>query len=76
MAYISFMAILIGAAGIVGGIEKGNMAGTIVAAAIHIGGIVGMAIAKRKEGDETDEDEEEDSVYPDGSSPVDKPDDL
>ena len=73
MAYISFMAILIGAAGIVGGIEKGNMAGTIAAAAIHIGGIVGMAIAKKMKGDETDED---DSAYPDGSSPVDKPDDL
>ena len=74
MANIAFIAILIGAAGIDGGLGTENMVGTIVAAVIHIGGIVGMAMAIRKEGDdETDEDEENDSTDPDGSSPVDKP---
>lgn len=74
MANISFIAILIGAAGIDGGLGTGNMVGTIVAAVIHIGGIVGMAIAVRKEGDDkTDEEKEDDCVDPDGSSPVDKP---
>ena len=56
MANMSFIAILVGAAGVVGGIEKGNMVGTIAAAVIHIGGIVGMAIAIRKEGEGTDEE--------------------
>lgn len=73
MANISFIAILFGAAGVVGGIEKSNMVGTIAAAAIHIVGIVGMAIAKRKEGDGTDEDEEDDGAYPGGRGPVDNP---
>ena len=49
MAYISFIAILFGAAGVVGGIETENMTGTVAAAAIHIGGIIAMALAKRKE---------------------------
>lgn len=71
-----FICVLIGAAGIVGGIEKGSMAGTITAAVIHIGGIIGMAIAKRMEGGETDEDEGDDSAYPGSSSFVDKPYDL
>ncbi|MCH5261628.1 MAG: hypothetical protein J1F42_01820 [Lachnospiraceae bacterium] len=73
MAYTSFIAILIGAAGVAGGIETGSMVGTIAAAVIHIGGIVGMDIAKRKEGDETDEDEEDDGTDSGGSSSVDKP---
>lgn len=73
MANISFIAVLIGAAGVVGGIEKGSMVGTIAAAFIHIGGIVGMAIAKRKEGETADEDEESGSDDPGGSSHVDKP---
>lgn len=73
MTYISFMAILIGATGVAGGIEKGSIAGIIAAAVIHIGGIIGMVIAKRNEGDETDEDEEGDGAYPGGSSHVDKP---
>lgn len=55
MAYISFIAVLFGAAGIVGGIESGNTAGTIAAAVIHIGGIIAMEIAVRRE-----EPEEED----------------
>lgn len=55
MAYISFIAALFGAAGIVGGIESGNTAGTIAAAVIHIGGIIAMTVAARKE-----EPEEED----------------
>lgn len=54
MTYISFIAVLFGAAGIVGGIESGNTAGTIAAAAIHIGGIIAMEIAVRKEGQEED----------------------
>ena len=49
MAYISFIAILFGAAGVVGGIEVGNMTGTVAAAVIHIGGIIAMAVAKQKE---------------------------
>ena len=49
MAYISFIAILFGAAGVVGGIETENMAGTVAAAVIHIGGIIAMAVAKQKE---------------------------
>lgn len=44
MAYISFIAVLFGAAGIVGGIESGNTNGTIA-----------MTVAARKE-----EPEEED----------------
>lgn len=55
MAYISFIAVLFGAAGVVGGIESGNIAGTIAAAVIHIGGIIALEIAARKE-----EPEEED----------------
>lgn len=55
MAYISFIAVLFGAAGVVGGIESGNIAGTIAAAVIHIGGIIALEIAVRKE-----EPEEED----------------
>ncbi len=50
MAYIAFIAILFGAAGIAGGIEAENTAGTIAAAAIHIGGIIAMYAAARKEG--------------------------
>ena len=49
MAYISFIAILFGAAGVVGGIETENMTGTVAAAAIHIGGIIAMVLAKRRE---------------------------
>ncbi len=49
MAYISFIAILFGAAGVVGGIESENMTGTVAAVVIHIGGIITMAVAKRKE---------------------------
>ncbi|MBD5524542.1 MAG: hypothetical protein HDR04_08995 [Lachnospiraceae bacterium] len=49
MAYISFIAILFGIAGVVGGIETENMAGTVDAAVIHIGGIIAMVVAKRKE---------------------------
>lgn len=56
MTYISFIAVLFGAAGIVGGIESGNTAGTVVAAAIHIGGIIAMEIAVRREGQEEEED--------------------
>ena len=73
MADIAFVAILIGAAGVAGGIETENMAGIIAAAILHFGGIVGMTIAIRKEGDETDEDEEDDGTDPGGSSSVDKP---
>ena len=56
MTYISFIAVLFGAAGIVGGIESGNTAGTIAAAVIHIGGIIAMEIAVRREGQEEEED--------------------
>lgn len=49
MAYIAFIAVLFGAAGTVGGIETGNIAGTIAAAAFHAGGIIAMAMAGRKE---------------------------
>ena len=49
MAYISFIAVLFGAAGVAGGIEAGSMAGIVDAAAIYIGGIIAMALAKRKE---------------------------
>lgn len=49
MAYISFIAVLFGAAGVVGGIESGNTAGTIAAALIHIGGIIAMEIVAHKE---------------------------
>lgn len=74
MANIAFIAILIGAAGVAGGIETGSMMGTIAAAVMHIGGIVGMAIAIRKEGDDgKDEEEEDGGADPGGSSPVDKP---
>lgn len=73
MANISFIAVLIGAAGVAGGIELGSTAGLIASAVIHLGGIVGMTMAIRKEGDETDEDEEDNSIDPGGSSPVDKP---
>lgn len=55
MKDISFIAILFGAAGVVGGIEAGDIAGTIAAAAVHIGGIIAMEIAVRRE-----EPEEED----------------
>ena len=55
MEYISFIAVPFGAAGVVGGIETGNKTGAIAAAAIHIGGIITMAVAARKE-----ESEEED----------------
>ncbi len=55
MTYISFIAVLFGAAGIVGGIESGNTAGTIAAAVIHIGGIIAMEIAVRKERQEEED---------------------
>lgn len=56
MANISFIAILIGAAGVAGGIERENMVGTIAAVVIHMAGIVGMVLESRMEGDEeTDE---------------------
>lgn len=51
MAYISFIAVLFGAAGVVGGIETGNRVGTIVAALIHIGGVIAMELAVHKEED-------------------------
>ncbi len=54
MAYISFIAILFGAAGVVGGIEAGNQIGAMAAALIHIGGVIAMEIAVRKEGQEED----------------------
>ena len=73
MASISFIAILIGAAGVAGGIELGSTEGIIVSTVIHLGGILGMVIARRIEGDEQDEDEEVDSDGHAGSSPVDKP---
>ena len=73
MANISFIAILIGAAGVAGGIETGSMAGVIAAAVLHFGGIVGMTMAIRKEGDETDEDEEDNGTDPGGNNPMDKP---
>lgn len=73
MEYIFFIAILIGAAGVAGEIETGDMVGTIAAAVIHIVGIVGMALENRTRGDEQDEDEEVDRDGPDGSSPLDKP---
>ncbi|MCM1233494.1 MAG: hypothetical protein NC489_25545 [Ruminococcus flavefaciens] len=49
MAYMAFIAVLCGAAGVAGGIEKGNPAGTVAAAAVHIGGIIAMAAAARRE---------------------------
>lgn len=49
MAYIAFIAVLSGAAGVVGGIERGSTAGSIAAAVIHIGGIIGMAVSVRRE---------------------------
>lgn len=52
MAYISFIAVLFGAAGVVGGIEAGNQIGTIVAALIHIGGVIAMELAVRREKEE------------------------
>lgn len=74
MEKLFFIAILIGAAGVAGGIETGDMVGTITAAVIHIVGIVGMALESRTRGDdETDDDEEDDGAYPGGSSPLDKP---
>lgn len=74
MEKLFFIAILIGAAGVAGGIETGSMVGTISAAVIHIVGIVGMVFERRVKGDdETDEDEVDDCGDPDGSSPVDKP---
>lgn len=63
MAYIAFIAILFGAAGIAGGIEAENTAGTIAAALIHTGGIAAMAVAVRRE--ETEEE--------DGGDRADKP---
>lgn len=74
MEYVFFIAILIGAAGIVGSYEMENIEGTIAAVVIHIVGIVGMAIERRMKGDdETNEDEEDDCADPGGSSSVDKP---
>lgn len=49
MAYIAFIAILFGAAGVAGGIEAESNVGTIAAAFIHIGGIIAMAVAHWKE---------------------------
>lgn len=55
MAYIPFIASMFGAAGVFYGIEAENPAVTIAAAVIHIGGIIAMETAVRKE-----EPEEED----------------
>ncbi|MBD5515390.1 MAG: hypothetical protein HDR06_12330 [Lachnospiraceae bacterium] len=49
MAYISFVALLFGMAGVAGGIETENMTGLVDAAVITIGGIIAMALAKRRE---------------------------
>lgn len=54
MAYIAFIAILFGAAGVVGGIEAESTVGTVAAALIHISGIIAMAVAKRAEDDRAD----------------------
>lgn len=55
MAYISFIAVLFGAAGVVGGIESGNTGGTIAAAVIHIGGIIAMEVAVHREAPEEED---------------------
>lgn len=49
MAYIAFTAVLFGAAGIAGGIETESLAGITAAVVFHIGGIIGMAAAARRE---------------------------
>lgn len=49
MAYIAFIAILIGAAGVAGGIEAESTVGTVDAALIYIGGVIAMALAIWKE---------------------------
>lgn len=43
MAYISYIAALVGIAGIAGGLDRGNWTGTIAAAVLYMGGAVGMA---------------------------------
>ncbi len=43
MAYISYIAALVGIAGIAGGLDKGSWTGTIAAAVLYMGGVVGMA---------------------------------
>ena len=68
MAYIAFMAILLGASGVVGGVEAGSTARAIAAAVVHIAGIFALAAAKK---DEPDDAHEEDSTDMLGSS-VDK----
>ena len=74
MGYIAFIAVLFGAAGVVGSIETGSVAGIVLSAALHLAGIIGMEITCRREA-EPDEDEEETGVaYLGGSSIVDKPD--
>ena len=71
MANISFIAILIGVAGIAGGIETGS--GMVTSTVILLLGIAGMTISTRKEGDEKGEDKEDNSIDHGGSSRLDKP---
>lgn len=48
MMYIAFIAVMLGAAGVIGGIEAGNNMGTVAAAATYIGGVAYMAAGIRK----------------------------
>lgn len=55
MAYISFIAFMFGAAGVFYGIEAENLAITIVAVVIHVGGIIAMEAAVRREAPEEED---------------------
>ena len=49
MAYISYIAVLLGIAGIAGGLDTGSWTSIMAATVLYIGGVIGMAATVRDE---------------------------
>ncbi len=58
MAYISYIAILLGIAGIAGGLDTGSWTSIMAATVLYIGGVIGMAATVKSEEERTDRDAE------------------
>lgn len=58
MAYISYIAVLLGIAGIAGGLDTGSWTSVMAATILYMGGVIGMAVTVKMDGKRVGRDAE------------------